>query len=246
MAKEIDSLFRSKIGGLLIVDPELGTVYNTKTKRYLGTNSWNCAVSIHHNGKNYALPKSRLIWLAARGEIPDKQFVTRCDKTGGANISNLCLVNCKELRQSSTVNRKPRWQKLTAQQVQEIRTYSFEHNYSLRVIAKRYNISHPTVCSILKGETWYSIPYVPVEVELFKVPRKPREVKPREPREAKVSLDKKPVNRVKHAKDRRLIESYLKHLPNISTTRLITQLKHHGSRLSESALTRVIEEVRTT
>lgn len=115
------------------------------------------------DGKNRSLPAHRVAWMITHGEMPKSSVYVLhiCDKPLCVNPDHLFLGTAKDnaldALKKGRMNPKPYCQKLTLEQVLEIRQrYSLGESYSK--IAEAYSIDKTNVACIVKHKTWKDYP----------------------------------------------------------------------------------------
>ena len=152
--------------GNLKVNIKKGRVLNAKNNKELcsvNKNRKNKTVLImySHNGLVHAITRARLVWLVSNGPISDpKILVSHIEDTMNDRIDNLMLRTTSEVMKITKRNQpvltgciKPT---LSEKDVQEIRFLAKECGWTRLGLAKRYNISKPSVHCILHNSTWKS------------------------------------------------------------------------------------------
>ncbi len=225
MTDATDSHFLQAIGKTFLIDAKAGTVYNTKTKRFLATKSPLSIINIYVDKKLYGMCRARLIWLAVNGSIPKNSVIRLKDKNLPASIDNLYLMKNSDLFKNRRKTANITNAKLNEQQVLEIREYG-KRKYPIRVIAARYNVSHPVVHQIIKRVIWKDFEDKPMP-SLPDFPFKGKEIHPRA-----------------YPKTRAAIQKLLAHNGSMTNGRIMKLLKDKGSTLSKDVLVPLINSER--
>jgi hypothetical protein len=190
-----------------VVNVETGIVYD-KNGKILGHKTKRNNVhmlSIYFNKKTYGINRARIIWLYAKGAIPEGYGVSHVSEDlTDDSICNLELTtNSDRVKKNirvhgwSLANRKV-YSKLTEEMVNEDRRFERENPGSHVLLAKKRNVSVTTMRFALRGVSWLTATEPPVCIsrplrerpEPKKRVYKPLPKKIHEPKEPKVKKTK--------------------------------------------------------
>lgn len=171
-----EEFFIGQVNAGILRLTENGRVFNTKTRRYIGTYSSAgmldiCMLDIPANTIRH-IHVHKLIWLLHRGEIPETHTVSFIDNNPhNRRLSNLELRKTNAGYQAARklgkfgFSTEKRNTKLTAEIVAACRKeYAEDQTITSNILAARYSVGRTTMLWALTGRTWKHLTTPPVVV----------------------------------------------------------------------------------
>lgn len=150
-----------------IVDPVAGTVYNNKTKKFIGTvRKENNKIALNYMVKGYLhnITKNRLIWISQHGPVQDNMFVCVIDESKPPSIDNLQTLSPSEASKL-VATRSNRVRKgvstlkdFSPEKVLDLRRDYKNTKFNINKKADELGMSHMTLKSLLTGKTFGDVP----------------------------------------------------------------------------------------
>lgn len=112
-------------------------------------------ITLNMNGEEIDCFEHRLIWMYFNGEIPEGMEVNHIDGVkDNNNIDNLELLTPQKNSQHAMIFGLRKRNKLTSNDVLEIKKLLITTSLTMREISKIFGVSRDTIKDIKQGKTW--------------------------------------------------------------------------------------------